>query len=362
MTNHTISARQGQALFFTGLLGISMVRLPSLAAALGGTWGWVWLGVGALGWAVMAYLAGEGDGLFLIETAPGRVVLLLLAIKNAVLGAVWLRYFAETISQLLLPRTPLLLTEIVTLGVIAYGVFRGPACRGRTAEVLWGLMVVTLGLLCAFSASNVEVQKLIPSESFGGVWTAVLVFFSGFGLEDLLFLGKYTKEKRRGSGLFHTGAVLAASMMALTALSLAIFGARTMAARRYPVLQLMDTIDFPLLFLERQDVWMTGIWIGSAILFLWGVAFWGSWQWRRGAHGKVQRPYAIFFLLLMGSGAAMMTSQAIIVKVLVALSAANGLCYALIGYCYWKTKRKGGSDETHDRSCSGDSVDADGLL
>ena len=330
MTNHSLSVRQIQVLFFLDLLGISMLYLPSMVAKWGGGYCAVWLGCGVLVWALFGAMAAECSGKELTQSGLGRVLLLFFAGKNLLQGAVWLRLMAGSLSVLLLPKTPLVLTEGTMVLLLWYGVTKGPACRGRAAEVLLLPVVLILFAVCAFSMAGVELEKLVPSAPVGAGKTIGLVALSGFGVENVLFASAFCSQKKAGKAVALSGVLLALVLAALTALSYAVFGGTGMTIRRYPLLQLMDTIDFPLLFVERQDVWMVGVWLWSVFLFLWSCLFFCGWQFAQVVQRGKERWYALGAAVVMLALAQLVVTEAAAMFFLQGLLWMNGLSLILI--------------------------------
>lgn len=339
MTNHTLSVRQVQVLFFVDLLGISMFYLPPMAAALGGSFCAIWLGMGVLFWALFGAMAVQYPGERLEKSTLGRGLLLFFSIKNLLQGAVWLRLLAGSLSVLLLPKTPLLLTEGAMVVLLFYGITKGPSCRARAAEVLLLPILLVLLAVCGFSVAGVEVTNLVPKNPSGGVAAVALVALSGFGVDHLLFASAFDGGKRPAKAVFCSGVALALVLAALTALAFAVFGQTGMAIRRYPLFQLMDTIDFPLLFVERQDVWMVGVWIWSAFLFLWSCLFFCAWQLGRVVQRGNERGYGLGAAVLLLVLAGLLKTEAAAMEALRLLLWANGASAVVILALFVKERR-----------------------
>ncbi len=339
MTNHTLSVRQVQVLFFVDLLGISMLYLPSLAAALGGSFCALWVGCGVLVWAFFGAMAAQSSGAVLEKSRWGRSILLFFSIKNLLQGAVWLRLLSGSLSVLLLPKTPLFFLEGAMVALLYYGFTKGPACRGRVAEVLLLPILLVLLAVCLFSIAGVEQSNITLSRPSGGGTTIGLVALSGFGVDHLLFVSALDGGRRPSKGVFCAGASLALVLAALTALAFAVFGQTGMAIHRYPLLQLMDTIDFPLLFVERQDVWMVGVWICSAFLFLWGCLFFCAWLLGRAVRRGSERKYGLGAALLLLALCRLLQTEAAAMEMLRLLLWANGAGAVVIFALFLKERR-----------------------
>ncbi len=276
--NDFISQRQLQALIVAGSLGVLSVTVPLGVTVLGGSGGWLFTAVGGVITAVIMAMAVSVDktSLWLMEKPVGHVVSLIICGKIIFCAGVLLRYFSETIGQLLLPSTPSwLISFIMVLGIFYTGL-KGEETRARFGEMAFGFIFLFLLFIFLLSAPNVEKSNLLPFTAKGGVAAALYTVSAAFGIEYLLFVTPYTNGFKRGKSVLTAGILSYGLISAAVAFTVGVFGIRGVAERRWPVLQIMDTIDFPLMILERQDVLMLGFWIGSIFLFLSGAVVYGG--------------------------------------------------------------------------------------
>lgn len=277
--NDKISLRQLQMLIILDIFGTSIITLPRLTAEMAGADGWLLIiGAGAI-IAIYAFvlnmLSREYPQLTFVElsqkimTKPIGIVLSIgFAIKLVLTTGLELRVFCEIIRQTMLFTTPIGVTAGVMLLVAAYAAARGYECRARVAEVLVPIVFIPLIFVFVVAAFNTDFTNLQPAFKISGANFAkgsLMTAFSFQGIEFLLLAHPFiTKSKNAGKASAQAILVLTALMTATTAITIARFGAEEVKMKLWPVLQMMDTIDIPGSFIERQDVFMMWFWIISA--------------------------------------------------------------------------------------------------
>ena len=85
-------------------------------------------------------------------------------------------------------------------------------------------------------------------------------------------------------------------MTIVTILSLAAFGEVSLQNKIFPVLQMMDRIDFPGAFMERQDVFMLWFWVISAFASVSATLFYTTVLFRDIFPNAIQRRRRWLFL------------------------------------------------------------------
>lgn len=266
-----ISVRQLQALAIVDIFGISAVSLPLGVCLKSAQMGWVWVLVGAVGAVALACITlniRNADKI-LFSTPVGTIASILICGKILLTTGLWLRIFSETINVLLLKKTPPVLISTLLVLVCLYIALKGIEARARMAEIILVGMILILVTIFALTSTNVDLYKLLPINTNGGIKATTYVFSSAFGIEYLLYIKAYLNTKKKvEKSMVSSGLFIGLTLSIITALTLGVFGADGVIKRRWAVLQIMDTIDFPLLLLERQDLLMTGFWISSAFAFI----------------------------------------------------------------------------------------------
>lgn len=266
-----ISVRQLQALAIVDIFGISAISLPLGVCLKSSQMGWVWVLVGAIGVTALACMALsiKNTDRLMFSTPIGVLVSILICGKILLTTGIWLRIFSETINVLLLQKTPPVLVSTLLALLCLYVAIKGVEARARMAEIIFVGMVFILVTIFALTSTNIDFYKLLPITANGGMKATTYVFSSAFGIEFLLYIKAFLNTNKKNiKSMATTGLFIGLTLSIITALTLGVFGADGVIKRRWAVLQIMDTIDFPLLLLERQDLLMTGFWISSAFAFI----------------------------------------------------------------------------------------------
>ena len=273
-----ISNRQMQVLSLVDSLGILLVTLPLGTAIISGASGWTFVLFGGILTAVIMAMAVSCDSLYewLVDKKLGNIVGFLLCGKMIYCGGIWLRYFSETINQLLLPKTSTWLISLLFLIVAVYAACKGIEARGRFAEIVIVIIFFVLVFIFALSAQNIKFENFQPYDIMQGGNAILYTVSAFFGIEYLFLASPYINGKKKGKNAFIVGCITALILSGATAFAVGVFGVEGVTERRWAVLQIMDTIDFPLMLLERQDVLMMGFWITSMFAFINGAAFYSG--------------------------------------------------------------------------------------
>lgn len=267
--NEKISLRQFQMLIILNIFGTSVITLPRTTAELAGQNGW-FLIIGAT--AIMAVyswwigkLADRFPNQTFVEfsqtvfTKPIGLLLSYGLLIKLLLGVgLQLRIFCEIMKQTMLMKTPVWVTGLLLLFVANYLVGKGYECRARAGEILLIVMMIPLVIVFIIACFHTDFTNLLPAFTItgttfvkGSVWTV----FAFQGLEMVMlafpFLEKPKGIKRQLSEATLTIGIL---FTLTTIITIARFGGSEVTAKLWPVLQIMDTIDIPGSFIERQDV------------------------------------------------------------------------------------------------------------
>lgn len=264
-----ISLRQLQALIIVNTFGVMAVFLPQLLAEITPETSWIWVIVGGVGAAAVGAMAVTLNGSVLYKSALGRIICILLCGKIILCAGIWLRMFSATISSLLLEKTPTALISGIMALLCLYIAFKGIETRARTAEILFFIVVIILVFVFLLSAYNMEVGNLIPLSIEGGGRASWSTAISVFGIEYLLFINPFLNKDGLAPKRAFSAGLLCAVLLGITVLlTTAVFGAEGVKIKNWAVLQVVNTIDFPIMLLERQDIIIMAFWIGSAFAFL----------------------------------------------------------------------------------------------
>lgn len=276
--NDKISIRQLQALLILDLFGTAVVTLPRQTVYVAGNDGWIAVLIGS---AIMAIFTIVFTTLgqrhtdktvvelsqILLSRPIGILVSLGLAVKIMIGAGLELRIFCEMIGQSMLFRTPILVTALAMILICGYVSALGYECRARTGEILFVFVFVPfliLMLIAVFAADYSNLRPVLSHNSSSflyGAWDTILSFQ---GLEFLFLVFPYLQQpKRAKKAMIEAGIAIAFFMTLITLLTIAVFGEYSVINKLFPVLQMMDSLQIPGSFLDRQDIFMLWFWVAS---------------------------------------------------------------------------------------------------
>jgi len=293
--NKKITIRQLQILILLSSMGTGIIVLPRRVAEYAGQDGWII----TAGLSVVAVLLGllicaavsaavkarPGAGFieftsFLLSRPVAYACGVVLWLKLVISAGLELRVFLEITRAVMLPNTPFAAVSIVVLLVCAYAAIKGIETRARVAEVLFAVMVLPFIFLVVLAFIDTDFSNLQPVLSaqprdlMQGVLRLGFIFT---GLECLLLVSPFIRNREK-MGRHVAGAIVLAGgiILLITILTIAKFG-RGVADQPWPVLRMMDMINIPGSFIERQEVLMFSFWIitafaiGNTMLFFGGL-------------------------------------------------------------------------------------------
>ncbi|OON97416.1 MAG: hypothetical protein ATN36_03435 [Epulopiscium sp. Nele67-Bin005] len=283
--NGIISNRQLKILLILQMFNMSILGLPRIVAQLvdaDGYWlpfiGFVF---GAIYiWVVTALIGGFKGKTFvdysqIILSKPlGILLSFLFAIKLIISAGLEVRMFAEMITRVLLPNTPLAVIVLTMLFTVHYLVKSGVEAIGRMAEVLIFFVFIPLIFVLIFISVKADYEQLLPffQSNFEDVVHGGFIISTAFmPLEFVLVLGAFVNQpkKIRGECL---KAIAVVSVIQIIVIMLTYTGIGVGEAKRevWPVLILMESIQMPGSFIENQEVLMMAWWIMSVYMYICG--------------------------------------------------------------------------------------------
>ena len=277
--NKKISLRQLQVLLILDIFGTAVVTLPRITAELGGQNGWQLIAGGTA--LVVLYtilihrLCLEYPHMTFVEFSQeitnrpvGILLTLGLGFKILVTAGLDLRIFCEIIRQTMLMETPTFVTAGAMVLVAAYIAQKGYEVRARAGEILVIIMFLPFFLVFLIACIGADFSNLLPLQPVsptGFIKGSVIVAFSFQGMEYLLFAHPFIRTPKKVGHAAVTAVLILGSMMILTTLvTFARFGIEDVQMKLWPVIQMMDTVDIPGSFIERQDVLVMWFWIISS--------------------------------------------------------------------------------------------------
>lgn len=285
--NQKISMRQTNALFIAEVFAAAVVFMPSM----------VWNIMGGKGLLAAAIAVG---GLFIsvfiirlvyrrncdsfgaavhnaLGKKAGNILLIAFWVKIMVVSGLWLREFSGAIHSTMLGSIPYQFIAAVTAVICFYMAQKDIEVRGRTAEIFIIIMALLFIPVLLVAALGADYTNLLPFKGFkaGDTLKASLVVFASLGSADyLLFL--YPKTNIGKGGMVPAVAIVGVLLICTMTVVYSVFGS-AVADKSWPVLNMMDTVDFPGAFIERQDVFMIGFWILSFYIYISGGITYGTY-------------------------------------------------------------------------------------
>ena len=294
--NGKITMRQLQILIILSAMGTGIIVLPRRVAEFAGQDGWI-IAVGLIVLAVLIGLLISSAVITATKTKPeagfieftgdlltrpvAYICGIALWLKLVLSAGLELRIFMEITQSIMLPQTPLAAVSAAVLFVCAYAAAKGMEARARVAEILFAVMALPFIFLVAlafFDTNFANLQPVMvtpPGDLLHGTLALGFIFT---GLECLLLVSPFIKKNRRHMGRYVAGALGFAGgvILLITVLTIAKFG-RGVANQPWPVLRMMDMLNIPGSFIERQEALMFSFWIitafaiGNMMLFFGGL-------------------------------------------------------------------------------------------
>lgn len=265
-----------------------MLVLPRIAGKMAGHDGYMLPVIGfVLGtiyiWAITALLKQfPGEGIDTIAPKVltkwiGLFVVMLYVIKLLVGAGFEVRMFAEMVSQVLLPKTPLPVIILILLFAVYYLIKSGIEACGRMAEVVIYFVFIPLVFILCLVIIKTDFKQLMPfftARPKGVLAGAYYVSMTFMPLEFLLIIGcLVNKRGRLRSSCIAAIGVISIIEVVLIALTFTGVGMVTSTKQLWPVLTLMQSIQLPGSFVENQEIFMMCWWIMSVYMYISGAMY-----------------------------------------------------------------------------------------
>lgn len=292
--NQKISSRQLKRMLVLSWVGRINLIIPSLAAGFSGRSGILGILVG-VGFTLVygifiSYVAKNVTGSLhdYLEVLLGKVgrfivefVFMALTVVNT---AFTVRLLAELVQQCLLPDVNLRIIIGLALLVCGYGATGKIEGRGRTSEVLYGIILIPLVVMLCLSIPDLKTDYLMAGEvgNASEVLESGVAIFSIFSeISILLFTVQYVENKERLQAKVVQALVITGlSTIGVYVTTLGMFGSKGMQALKWPVVSLMSSVVVPGGFLNRWDIIFLALVLLSIFISLSGGVFYTSTAFR----------------------------------------------------------------------------------
>lgn len=289
--NNKISIRQLQVLLILDIFGIGITVLPRRVAEFAGQDGWILIVLATVLACVYIYIISTIAGMFpndsfveysskILSKPIGILLSCGFVIKIIVSLSLELRVFGEIVKQIMLTNTPF---GIIALSMILLGAFaaaKGYETRGRIAEILIFIIFIPLIFVFGVAVTDVDFSNLKPvmvtppSNILKG---SFFIAFAFSGIDFVLLAYPYIRRPQNArKGSLQAIITIGIIMLVITVITIARFGPFDVIHLMWPVLEIMDTIDLPGSFIERQDALIMSFWIISIFIIVNAGMFFSS--------------------------------------------------------------------------------------
>ncbi len=289
--NNKVSLRQIKALLILDIFGTGIIILPRKVADFANQDGWMLIIGATLLAAFYGYIISSiatmfpNDGFVdytgkILSKPIAYLISFLFVIKLYVNLALEIRFFAEIVKTSMLPNTPFFVIAITMLLLGGFAADKGYETRARIAEIIIFIVFIPVIFVFCLAMVDVDFTNLMPFMTTAPKTLAVGSFFTAFvfqGLEFCLLAVPYIQKPKElkksvGGAIFILGLLL----VFITAITIAKFGDSDVKRQIWPVLEVMDTINIPGAFIERQDALVLSFWIISVFAIVNAFLFFSS--------------------------------------------------------------------------------------
>lgn len=208
----------------------------------------------------------------ILGSIAGNVVTVLFGIKILISTAFELRLLCEIIRQVLLPNTPTSVIMMVMLFTVAYLVGAGIEAYGRMGEILVFVVFIPIAIVFAFIVAKADYRQLLPvfqSEAGSVIRAIYYVSLTFMPLEFMLLFTGFMRQpdKAKSSSRWAISIIFIIEMIIIT-LTYVSIGVIEAKRNFWPVLTLVQNIQFPGAFIENQEIAMISCWILSIFVYI----------------------------------------------------------------------------------------------
>ncbi|PHV70132.1 hypothetical protein CS063_11690 [Sporanaerobium hydrogeniformans] len=281
--NGKISVSQVKILLILQMFNTGILLLPKTAAHIVGREGYV-LPIIALVFGV-AYVYGivglteHFKGETLVEFTPkivpkgiAFIIIWAFAIKLIITAGLELRMFAEMISRVMLPKTPLAVILLSMLLVSAYLVKSGIEATARMAEVLIYFIFIPLIIVILFIVFKADYKQLMPFFQVQPLAIgkgAFLISLSFMPIEFMLMLtGLMEKPEKAKRATLVALVIMSVIEVIVILVTFVGIGVEESKRQLWPVITLMQSAQFLGAFVENQEILMMTCWVFSIFMYV----------------------------------------------------------------------------------------------
>ena len=290
--NNFITTRQLKLLLILDIFGVGITILPQKAVSFGGQNGWIIILMGLIISLFFLTLINKVSKAYpndnfvdyvckILGKPLGIIISVGFIIKIIITISMELRVFSEILKEIMLFNTPFWVISLSMLVLSSYMASKGYEARGRISEILIFIVFIPLAFVFFIALFDIDFSNLKPFlkemnlvESLKGSGY-MLFYFTG--IEYIFLVYPYIKEKDMIQKATIKATFIAGIIMTLiTFITIARFGKYDIIHQMWPVLEIMDTVDLPGSFIERQDALIMTFWIISIFMIVNAGIFFSS--------------------------------------------------------------------------------------
>lgn len=287
-----ISVRQLKILLMLDIFGKSITIFPRRVVEIGGQNGWLIVVLGLIFSVTSLFVINSVakkypndsfvDYVCKIAGKPLGILISIGFIAKIIINvSLELRIFSEILKEIMLFNTPFFIISFSMLFVGTYMASRGYEARGRIAEILVFVVFIPLAFVFFITIFDVDFSNLKPflkeingAEMIGG---GIYSLFYFSGIEFVFLIYPYIREKKKvQKATISSTIMIGIVMIFISVITIARFGKYDIVHQILPVLEMMDTIDLPGSFIERQDAFIMTFWIIAIFMIINSGIFFSS--------------------------------------------------------------------------------------
>lgn len=328
--NEKISLRQFKRIIVFDIFSVSGLIIPRIAVGFAGRDGISAIIVGTIIAFIYALI-------ILIITKNLNENFLDYSIHNAgkfltfIVGALYIiklfaccvfatRLFGEVINETLLEETDSRIIIIMLLLISAYAASKGFEVRARITEVLYFIVIVPLLIFLLLGLRDADISNLMPifTESPKDIITGGYGVFLTFSLLELILfsapfiqINKTNVSKERSIFSYIVQALIIGGIMDLLLflVTVGILGIEETKAKVWSTISIIQVIELPGGFIQRQDALLISIWMLSVFTIISGFIYYISLITKKIIHVQTQN-YLIIPIILFIFGASVIPMDA----------------------------------------------------